>query len=583
MRPRLFTKLLLAFLLVTAAGTLLLDFGVRGAWRTGLTNEIRRTVETNARQLAISVDQLSSGGPVHASAQLADLVKQHAKATGSRATVIDAQGVPLADSEADPLKMENHATRPEFKIALQGGEGSDTRTSATVGVPYFYVAVPVQGGAVRIAYPMAIVEQALADVRQNILMYSVLALLLAAIMAAWIAHSLTQRIQRIVDFAGRIATGDFKARIDERSSDELAQMATALDATAHRIEDIFLELDQNRRQLETLLESLQEPVIAVDAARRVQWANGRMNALLPTGVHSGAPLVEHLRDPEVIRAVTETIENKDVRTARVEMTSPRRIFRLTAAPLPAGGAVAVLHEITEIERVEKTRRDFIANVSHELRTPLTSIQGYTETLLDTAPEGSQREFLEIIRKHALRMHRLTEDLLTLARVESGEERFDLQPIAAADLVREAQESFLDAAQRSGHPLNSEDLSEQRVIADKDKVHQVFANLIENALKYAPHGTRLTLGARANGDHHVEFYVRDEGPGIASEHQPRLFERFYRVDKARSVDTGGTGLGLAIAKHIVLKHGGVIHVESELGKGATFVFTIPMDVDHTSGG
>src|SRR5271155_2523581 len=337
MSPRLFTKLLLAFLLVTAAGTLLLDFGVRNAWRAGLTNEIRRTVETNARQLAISVQLLESTGPVHASSALSALVMQNAKATGSRATVIDDKGVPLADSEADPLKMENHSTRPEFKVALNGGEGSDIRTSATVGVPYFYVAVPVKGGAVRIAYPMALVEQTLADVRRSILMCSGLAMLLATIMAALIARSLTQRIQRIVNFAGRIATGDFKARIDERSSDELAQMAKALDTTAHRIEDIFHELDHSRRQLETLLESLQEPVIAVDSSRRVQWANGRMNALLPTGVHSGAPLVEHLRDPEVIRAVTETIENKDVRTARVEMTSPRRIFRLTAAPLPAGG------------------------------------------------------------------------------------------------------------------------------------------------------------------------------------------------------------------------------------------------------
>src|SRR5271168_4120053 len=197
MSPRLFTKLLLAFLLVTAAGTLLLDFGVRNAWRAGLTNEIRLTVETNARQLAISVEQLSSGGPVHASTGLNELVKQHSIATGSRATVIDAHGVPLADSEADPLKMENHATRPEFIQALKGGEGSDTRTSATIGVPFFYVAVPVKGGAVRIAYPMAQVEQTLADVRRNILLYSTLALFLAAFMAAVIAQSLTARIQRI--------------------------------------------------------------------------------------------------------------------------------------------------------------------------------------------------------------------------------------------------------------------------------------------------------------------------------------------------------------------------------------------------
>jgi len=236
----------------------------------------------------------------------------------------------------------------------------------------------------------------------------------------------------------------------------------------------------------------------------------------------------------------------------------------------------VLRDLTETERVEKTRRDFIANVSHELRTPLTSIQGYTETLLDGATDnGHVREFLEIVRKNAARMSRLTEDLLTLARVESGEQRFELQPTTPTELLEDAVESFLEIARGQGNELTVEEVVSTHVKADREAIHQVFSNLIENAMKYAGSGGRIVLGARAS-ERGVEFYVRDFGPGIASEHLPRLFERFYRVDKARSRESGGTGLGLAIAKHIVLAHAGIIRAESELNHGSTFLFTLPID-------
>jgi two-component system phosphate regulon sensor histidine kinase PhoR len=248
--------------------------------------------------------------------------------------------------------------------------------------------------------------------------------------------------------------------------------------------------------------------------------------------------------------------------------------------MPGGGAVAVLRDLTETERMEKSRRDFIANVSHELRTPLTSIQGYTETLLDSPPENNHlREFMEIIRKNAARMTRLTEDLLTLARVESGEHRFAIQRVGTEELLRDALESFREVARSYGVELEIENsVPAANVNADREAIHQIFSNLIENALKYAASGKKVVLGARVaetglekSG---VEFYVRDFGPGISSEHLPRLFERFYRVDKARSRESGGTGLGLAIAKHIVLAHGGTIRAESELNHGSTFLFILP---------
>ena len=260
--------------------------------------------------------------------------------------------------------------------------------------------------------------------------------------------------------------------------------------------------------------------------------------------------------------------------ARAAKIFSGRIFDVTAAPMPGGGAVAVLHDQTEIERVEKTRRDFIANVSHELRTPLTSVQGYAETLLDSRSlPDNLREFVEIIRKNAMRMARLTEDLLVLARVESGEQNFNFQIAMPQELLDDAVQTFQDIAASRGIELSVMNTATSAVWVDRYAIHQVFANLIDNALKYGDQGGKVLVGA-CDTEEGVQFYVRDFGSGIPSEHLPRLFERFYRVDKARSRESGGTGLGLAIAKHVVRAHSGTIRAESELNHGSTFYFTLP---------
>ncbi len=404
---------------------------------------------------------------------------------------------------------------------------------------------------------------------------TLLALVLALIISAVAAQATARRLERIVRFAERITAGDLAARIEETSGDEIGQVAASLDKAARHLEESFAALQHSQRQLETLLNSMQDAVIAVSADDRVQWANQTMDKLVPQHTRKNAPLVETVRDPDFLTAVRGASEARKVFTARAGSIVPGRTFDVTAAPMPGGGAVAVLRDLTETERVEKTRRDFIANVSHELRTPLTSIQGYTETLLDSAPGNDHsREFLEIIRKSALRMSRLTEDLLTLARVESGEQRFDIESTAPADLLQEAVQSFREIARTQNVELIVEDLARARVGADPEAIHQVFSNLVDNALKYAQSGGRIILGARPVAEG-VEFYVQDFGPGIPSEHLARLFERFYRVDKARSRESGGTGLGLAIAKHIVLAHGGSIRAQSELNHGSTFLFTLPL--------
>ena len=404
---------------------------------------------------------------------------------------------------------------------------------------------------------------------------ALLAFVVALVICSIAARSMARRLQRIVRFAERVAAGELAARIEETSEDEIGQVATALDKTASRLEESFAALQTNQHQLETLLNSMQDAVIAVSSDDRVQWANQTMDKLVPQRTRKNAPLVETVRDPDFLAAVRGASQARKVFTARAASIVPGRTFDVTAAPMPGGGAVAVLRDLTETERVEKTRRDFIANVSHELRTPLTSIQGYTETLLDSAPDHDHsRDFLEIIRKSAVRMSRLTEDLLTLARVESGEQRFDIQPSAPADLLQEAVQSFREIARTQNVELRVEDSAPAQVGADPEAIHQVFSNLVDNALKYAQSGGCIVLGARPVSEG-VEFYVQDFGPGISSEHLPRLFERFYRVDKARSRESGGTGLGLAIAKHIVLAHRGIIRAQSELNHGSIFLFTLPL--------
>jgi two-component system phosphate regulon sensor histidine kinase PhoR len=270
--------------------------------------------------------------------------------------------------------------------------------------------------------------------------------------------------------------------------------------------------------------------------------------------------------------VDEVLQSGRTQSVMLYSVAPGRSFGMTSAPLPDGGAVCVLRDTTDIARLEKTRRDFIANVSHELRTPLTSLLGYTETLLDESGDNKQHEFLEIIRRNAQRMSRLTEDLLTLARVESGEYALEQMPVPVNVLLQDAQISFNEVARSKGVTIESTGIPDAQVLADRDAIHQVFSNLIDNALKYGSGSEKIQIGA-VERDGWIECFVRDFGPGIPSEHLPRLFERFYRVDKARSREAGGTGLGLAIVKHIVLNHGGEAWVTSELGHGSTFWFRL----------
>jgi two-component system phosphate regulon sensor histidine kinase PhoR len=421
----------------------------------------------------------------------------------------------------------------------------------------------------------------------------------AAVAAVWTTYSVRQAIapleraaaaiaERPEDGAGRVSGADLLPGYRDFEA-----LEKALVSAAGQVDQSLAQSKESRRELEALLDSMQDAVIAVDAAGRIQWTNQRMQRLIPGAssraaagsgaVRVGHSLVQTIRDPEVLACVRSALESRTVCERKSTSLLPGKTFQVIASPMPGGGAVAVLHDVTRIEQVERTQRDFVANVSHELRTPLTSITGYVETLLDHERTLSQtaQEFLTTILKNATRMNRLTEDLLVMARIESAEQKLNPAPIPASLLVRDAVQALSGLVQDTDAVLEIGEVTERQVFADQDAVMQVLSNLIENAIKYGrtrEHAqARVVVSAHEITDPYesVEFRVRDFGQGIASEHLTRIFERFYRVDKARSRESGGTGLGLAIAQHMVQAQGGTIRAESELNRGSTFVFTLPV--------
>jgi two-component system phosphate regulon sensor histidine kinase PhoR len=359
--------------------------------------------------------------------------------------------------------------------------------------------------------------------------------------------------------------------------------AQASARAALRLQDITA----GHRQLETVLDTMQDAVIAIDPAGRIAWLNERMREIgggSATTLRVGQALVHCLRDPEVLTCVQTALEGRASCDSRSVQTLPGRIFAVSATPMSEGGAVVVLRDLTRIEQVERTQKEFVANVSHELRTPLTSITGYVETLLEdetlgAARNSTAREFLGAILKNARRMNRLTEDLLMLARVESEDQKVRPVRVTPERLFGESLEAVSGLIRERGANITVELLPDAEVLADIHAICQVLTNLVENAINYGrgAHDGRVVLSATQSGDTPgmLTFAVRDFGAGIPSEHLGRLFERFYRVDKARSSQAGGTGLGLAIARHLVEQNGGRIWVESELGRGSCFRFTLPL--------
>ncbi len=568
MRQRVFFKLLASMVLVLLVAAGMLDILQQNILEASLQHRLARSLQDKAQSLAL---RAAVADPHN----FPSLTRDEARTAGARVTIVSLDGKIFADSDAgrggvDAGSASDLLSSPEVRaITVQHRKFGQHITHGVLDVT-----APAGAYIVRLSSPLRDIQDTLHVARTSLLWATLLALLLATLVSALLAHAVAQRLARIVEFAHRLSSGDFSARINENARDEIAAVANALDATAVRVEAVFRELEDSRKEMETVLDSMEEAVIAVDAQSRIHWTNRVMVRLMGGPIHPGGALVQTVRDPDLLACVEQALRQRTTATARAQAVVPRRIFEVSAAPMLGGSAVVVLHDVTEIDRVEKTRRDFIANVSHELRTPLTSISGYAETMLEGDHELSPqaREFLSIICRNAARMTRLTEDLLALARIESGEYKLNRRPIAASLLVDEASAIMEGLLMDGDVALEKGEVAQATVMADTDAILQVLSNLLENAVKYGG-GNRLVIGSREVADV-VEFYVQDFGAGIASEHLGRIFERFYRVDKGRSQESGGTGLGLSIAKHIILAHGGTIRAESDLNRGSTFFFTLP---------
>jgi two-component system phosphate regulon sensor histidine kinase PhoR len=527
-------------------------------------------------------------------AELRAFAVRAARPTGSRVTVIRADGRVLADSEVaveDLARVENHAARPEVREALAGREGRDLRTSATIGAPLLYVALPLnEGGKVigvlRLALPLSAVTSSYAALHQVMLLGGLVALVVAWGIGLFVARRVTGPVVEMQAIALRMSQGDFAVRAPVRSPDEIGSLGRALNAMAARLTEKIHDLEQEQAKATAILDGLVEGVIAVDGRDTILLMNERARAMFGLGSTRGErrPFLEVIRNTDLHAVFRESraAGEGSVSHRELRLASPvERRLQVNAVPLRLAadeiGVVMVLHDVTELRRLEQVRTEFVANVSHELRTPLTAIHGYLETLLSGALEEREnaRRFLEIVFRHTERLGRLLNDLTDLSNIELGKVSLKLEAVRLDEVV-ESVLAIIGPRADAGRVALVADLPPglSPVHADRDRLAQILINLVDNAVKYTLEDGRVIVRARELAGGKVEIAVSDTGIGIPPGDLPRITERFYRVDKARSRELGGTGLGLAIVKHLVLAHGGELAIESQPGRGTTVRFALP---------
>ena len=517
--------------------------------------------------------------------------EEYGRRTGCRISLITSHGIVLADNQGSPERMDNHLNRPEVRDAFQLGNGHSVRFSHTIKKNELYVALRIAianraSVVLRLALPLQEVTEGYRAARQDLFLISFLFFLIAVCLGYLFARALTNRIEKIRQFADDIRRGNLAARIHVETSDELGNLANSLNATASQLQQIIGELGSEKKTIAAILEGMRAGVLATDLDGRVTMTNPALERILGIDEKSslGKKVIEVVRNAELKGIFDKVLLEKKEIVSTLEITlSTTRSFEVVAVPLSdhnqeRGGVVAVLHDVTRQKELEKIRRDFVANVSHELQTPLTAIRGFAETLLDGALDDrvNNRRFIEVIKSHAVRLSDLTKDLLRLASLESESVQLKYEEIDLPSLIREAIESVKPLAAEKRQEITC--LIPEAVPGirgDREKLFQVLVNLLDNAIKFTPEEGRVSLEACLQSDTAgIVVHVRDNGFGIPSSEVPRIFERFYRVDKTRSREQGGTGLGLAIVKHIVEAHKGKIEVKSTLGQGSDFYFSLP---------
>jgi two-component system, OmpR family, phosphate regulon sensor histidine kinase PhoR len=539
--------------------------------------------------------------PTASAKALQTFVERATRATGMRVSLIVPAGRVLADSErpgSAVTTMDNHADRPEVRAALEGRVGTSVRRSVTLDAPLIYVALPLtQGGRVigvlRLAEPISAVTASYETLRGAALAGGAVALLVALGIGIFVAGRVTRPVVEMQDVARQMSEGHFDVRAPARSPDEIGTLGRSLNVMAGRLREKIGDLEREQAKATAVLDAMVEGVIATNGHDHIILINERARSIFGLGTArvERRPLLEVVRNVnlhDVLVAGRDAMDGGVV-SREVKLAEPAdRVLQVHAVglkfPGDERGVVVILHDITELRRLEQVRTEFVANVSHELRTPLTAIQGYLETLLDGALEEREhaRKFLEIVFRHTERLGRLTDDLTDLSNIELGKVSLRLEPTSVAEIADSVVAIISPRASGGQVKVDARlpvDLPD--VLADRDRLSQILINLVDNAVKYTPKGGQVTVEGRVDPAGMVEVTVRDTGVGIPKADLPRLTERFYRVDKARSRDLGGTGLGLAIVKHLVLAHGGELDIESELWKGTIVRFTLPRGVRSAS--
>ena len=503
------------------------------------------------------------------------LARRAGLALGYRVTLIDSTGVVVGDTEFGAEargRLENHFMRPEIVEARTAGSGSTRRHSASAGDDELYVAQRHPLGYVRVSLMTRSLEEIVRGAQQDVLIGGLLALLGAAALAFFFSRSISRPVVELRDVARAIAAGDLSRRPALAAPGEVGELATALHRMSEQLGQRLEALEADDQLMTAVLESLEEGVIAVDERGMVIRINQRARTLL--GVGSALPFARELLPREA--ALREAIEqaSRGTATAAAEIALNERTVAIASRPLLTGGAVVTVLDLTVLRRLETIRRDFVANVSHELKTPLTAVSGYAETLLDDGiPQEQRRRFVTTIHDNATRMQRIVDDLLDLSRIESGGWQPNVTSVDVDGVVRDVFTAMQPAAAAKGLSLHAEIApNASHVRADPTAFRQILLNLVENAVRYTRAG-RVTLRTRAAEDG-IWVEVSDTGIGIAAEHLPRIFERFYRVDAGRSRAEGGTGLGLAIVRHLIDAHGGRVEATSTVGRGTTIAVHFP---------
>lgn len=560
-------------------------------------------LETRSGLAAMTLRPLfDQSDPTVPSPQLHATIRELSRQAHLRITVIHEDGAVLSDSAvpADELShVDNHLSRPEVAHALASGRGMDIRASQTTGERTYYVARlltdPAQRHAgtpvIRLGLPLTSIDERVRHIQQDLLTAFGVAFLLAMALSLWVSRNLTKPLSEMAAAARQLAAGAPGIRLVVASTDEVGLLAQTLNQMTDQLETKIKEVSDDRAQLLAMLIAMVEGVMVLDYRGTVVQVNPALERMfaLELTESRGRHYAEMIRHEGLTALVSAVLDTRSGQGGEITLSPSGRCLRVEASI--AGGkreqeacAVFVFHDITELRRLEKIRKDFVANVSHELRTPLTSIKGYVEALLDGGKDepGTATAFLEIIMRQSNRLNLILDDLLQLSQIESGQVQFRREPVELRALLERTVAVVKPLADKKQHRIELAMPDDYMVVeGDEERLVQVFINLLENAVKYTPDHGRISMtlrrvpGRPGAARAMIEVVVADSGIGIPEADRPRVFERFYRVDKARSRELGGTGLGLAIVKHIVEAHSGMVWVEGNVPRGSRFVVHLPV--------